>query len=433
MNRINNKGFTLVELLAVIVIMGILMMIAIPSVTRIIENSRKDTFVDIAKAYGNAARTLWNSDNLMCGYGDTYASSINDGDYYILIDTEDSSSILLDQGGKSSWGNRDVKGYVRVNVSTTLGEDKNADGVYEVEPRRVTKFYVALSDGTHGIYDDLGSSKELDKLARGDMLMNLNSSEQREKLESITTDPFIVEEVTTCNTEGGNRTVKGVSFENDSWLRISGAVKAGTHSYQVGDTREIDMGSFGTHTIRVANTTPCTTETSHTACGFVLEFTDIIGNAQKMNSLGTNVGGWPVSTLRPYINNDIFNSLPSDLRRIIIDTTVISGYGSTPGETNFISKDKLYLLSTMEIFGEPHVHDTVRNETRQLDYYKEKGTNPSNYTETIKKRNGTAAWWWLRSARNYTAYHFSFVRDNGMWDDRGADHLLGVSPAFKIG
>ena len=46
----NNRGFTLVELLAVIVIMGILMMVAIPSVTRTIENSRKDTFVDIAKS-----------------------------------------------------------------------------------------------------------------------------------------------------------------------------------------------------------------------------------------------------------------------------------------------------------------------------------------------------------------------------------------------
>ena len=58
----NENGFTLVELLAVIVIMGILMMVAIPSVTRTIENSRKDTFVDIAKSYGNSVQTLWTTD-----------------------------------------------------------------------------------------------------------------------------------------------------------------------------------------------------------------------------------------------------------------------------------------------------------------------------------------------------------------------------------
>ena len=57
MKKINSKGFTLVELLAVIVIMGILMMVAIPAVTRTIENSRKDTFIDIAKSYANAATT----------------------------------------------------------------------------------------------------------------------------------------------------------------------------------------------------------------------------------------------------------------------------------------------------------------------------------------------------------------------------------------
>ena len=55
MRRIMNSknGFTLVELLAVIAIMGILMMVAIPSISRVIENSRKDTFVDIVKSYAN--------------------------------------------------------------------------------------------------------------------------------------------------------------------------------------------------------------------------------------------------------------------------------------------------------------------------------------------------------------------------------------------
>ena len=178
----NNKGFTLVELLAVIVIMGILMMVAIPSVTRTIENSRKDTFVDIAKSYGNAARTLWTSDNLTCN--GVVSSAVDDGDYYILINSKEGAKeslpVLVDQGGKSSWGNRDVNGYVRVNISTTSGEDTNGDGVYEIEPRRVTKFYVALSDGTHGLIDD--NTLEMDKLKRGNVVMSL-SQEDLKKIE----------------------------------------------------------------------------------------------------------------------------------------------------------------------------------------------------------------------------------------------------------
>ena len=183
----NNKGFTLVELLAVIVIMGILMMVAIPSVTRTIENSRKDTFVDIAKSYANAARSMWTTDNFTCN--GVVSSAVDDGDYYILINSKSGAKetlpTLVDQGGKSSWGNRDVNGYVRVNVSTTPGEDTNNDGTYEVEPRRITKFYVALSDGTHGLVDD--DTLTTDELKRGNVVMTL-SQEQLKKIQLTVDD-----------------------------------------------------------------------------------------------------------------------------------------------------------------------------------------------------------------------------------------------------
>ena len=172
MKKINSKGFTLVELLAVIVIMGILMMVAIPSVTRTIENSRKDTFVDIAKSYANAAKTLWTADGLTCN--GTVSSAVDDGDYYILINTKDGARedlpVLVEQGGKSSWGNRDVNGYVRVNISTTTPTGTT-------EPKRITKFYVALSDGTHALLDN--NTLTSDELKRGNVKMTLIDSEKK--------------------------------------------------------------------------------------------------------------------------------------------------------------------------------------------------------------------------------------------------------------
>jgi type IV pilus assembly protein PilA len=55
--RIKRNGFTLVELLAVIVVLGIILVIAIPNVLGIIDNARKDSFLSTAKMMASQART----------------------------------------------------------------------------------------------------------------------------------------------------------------------------------------------------------------------------------------------------------------------------------------------------------------------------------------------------------------------------------------
>ena len=232
------------------------------------------------------------------------------------------------------------------------------------------------------------------------------------------------------------------SFATDSWKTIAKAVRSNNISkYNVGDTRTIDMGTYGTHTLRLSNkSTPSecsTTGFSQSACGFVLEFADII-TTHVMNDTNTNVGGWPASSMYTFVNNDIYNALPSELKDAIIDTVTVSGHGSTSGETNFTSTDKMYLLSTAEVWAQGSSntidYDTARDNTRQLDYYKNLGTSTSNYSGTIKKNGTSATWWWLRAANS--SYHDFFypVSDNGDWANSEANVAThGVSPAFRIG
>ena len=228
-----------------------------------------------------------------------------------------------------------------------------------------------------------------------------------------------------------------VSFKSDSWKTIQKAVQTGnTNNYNVGDTKEVDLGSFGTHTVRISNMSACTTETSETACGFVVEFADII-SMQKFNNSETNVGGWKDSKLRTYINGTMYNTLPSELQNVISSTKVISGHGRTSVEKNFETQDKLYLLSGHEVWldgtgKQISQHDTSYDTTKQLDYYKNKGVTTSSYAVAIKQYNGSNSYWWLRSASYSNTSNFLYVINSGNWTAISAGYYNGVSPAFRI-
>ncbi len=246
---------------------------------------------------------------------------------------------------------------------------------------------------------------------------------------------------------------KTTKFETDSWATIATNVRNGNiGDYNVGDTRTINMGTYGTHTLRIANTsTPSECSTagfSQSACGFVLEFADII-TTYNMNPKGTykgttynygwNVDGWPASSMYTFVNNDIYNALPSELRSAIIDTTVVSGHGSTSGETNFTSTDKLYLLAPGEIYSDWSTYqyssyDTAKELTRTLDYYINKNVTSSDDSETIKKYKTTDSWWWLREAHsNYDHSFFIVPTDDYSYLSTYANTSGGVSPAFRLG
>ena len=190
--KLDRKGFTLIELLAVITILGILMLILIPSVSRIIENSRKNTFLSTAKNYANAVRDEWAADNLYCSRGsgasavtNKLASSLNTGQFYIYVQSEavggasaqlpgtysngtaqnalSNFEQLINSGGRSSWGNNEVYGYVRVDVH----ESTQANAVSS-EKQMIYDYYVELIDSAgHGITDD--QNKLVGNLIRSDV------------------------------------------------------------------------------------------------------------------------------------------------------------------------------------------------------------------------------------------------------------------------
>ena len=146
MKKINSKGFTLIELLAVITIMGILLLVAIPAISKVIENSRKDAFVNISAKYIDAVRNSVMSDSIECvpvGGGEKLiASALPAGTYNLRIDTtNEETPSLVEKGGKSPFGGAPLYGYVVF--------------IIDPESNKSAEYYIALTDSSNHGYLEL--------------------------------------------------------------------------------------------------------------------------------------------------------------------------------------------------------------------------------------------------------------------------------------
>ena len=133
-----SKAFTLIELLAVIIILGILMIIAIPSVTSYISESRKSAYIDTAKNLVSGARTLVNTGRL--GMYDTSAT------YYIP-----EKCITTEGGTKSPYGEF-VQAYIGVTFDGSgykyywISVDSSRQGIKDITPQEKLENKLIESD-----------------------------------------------------------------------------------------------------------------------------------------------------------------------------------------------------------------------------------------------------------------------------------------------
>ena len=116
------RAFTLIELLAVIIILGVLMIIAIPSVTSYINSSRKSAYITTAQNFVDSARVMVNSGK--------YGMYDPDVTYYIP-----KACVSLEKGGDSPYGELN-DAYVAVTYRGNsfdyywISRDETHQGIY---------------------------------------------------------------------------------------------------------------------------------------------------------------------------------------------------------------------------------------------------------------------------------------------------------------
>ncbi|AZN43340.1 type II secretion system protein [Paenibacillus albus] len=121
----NQKGLTLIELLAVVVILGVIAAIAVPSVFNIMNNSKKDAEVANANQLISSAKILVANGTITTTKTETLANMVTDG----VMD-----SVLKDPFTKAA--------YDTAEVVVTYDSTANT-----------FSYAVLLVAGAHGVYD----------------------------------------------------------------------------------------------------------------------------------------------------------------------------------------------------------------------------------------------------------------------------------------
>ena len=167
---------------------------------------------------------------------------------------------------------------------------------------------------------------------------------------------------------------------------------------------------------------------------------DILGSTNKApvnygKARATSDTGYdaPTNTATSPVANTLMAALPADLRAVM---KPITKYTDNKGNSSDVaanvtsSLDYLPLLAEQEIFGGNRTYSNQYEKNSQVQYaYYSAGNSKVKYRHSA---TGSTAYWWERSPRYDSGYHFCIVNANGNANANVARNSYGLAPAFMV-
>lgn len=212
-------------------------------------------------------------------------------------------------------------------------------------------------------------------------------------------------------------------FATSTWANIKAAVQAGiggldlSEYWAVGDTKSVTLTTNEVIELQIAGFNHDTYSDGVTApVTFVMK--NSLNTVWLINDSNTNSGGYPASAMKTYVEDNIYDKLPSDLKAIVapVKKKCYTSYmdASSLSEANY----NVWLLAEAEVF------DSSASTLGDGE-----GTKYSIFTtdvSRIKKVNNSPHYWWLRSIVRNNSTKFLCVNTDGTIYSYTANSGCGV-------
>ena len=371
-----NKGFTLVELMAIIIILALVFAITIPIIQDLSNKSKRAAAVDSAYGYRDAVSKYFMSKQVR--------EDIDLDGIYTVTDGHLSSNTLQDTE-ISLKGVAPSSGYLRYN-----------EGVLELGCLVINGYQVMYVD------------EEFSTEKKGDCSND------------FATDSW--------------KTIKSLLAADRSAYPL-GAMRKEKMNLD-GTERIYTLRLVNTSTPDTCKTN----NVSKSGCGVVIEFVTTIGNYpfyENFESSTSVNGGWAGSSLRAFLNtdeNNIYSKMPADIKDVMIKTEpIFSSQASGTGSISPSAEDYLYIEAPKELnrttgWGCDYRCDRMASSMRAMDYYAADGDRKKFTTA------GEITEYWSRSmygdGGNGSAWTINTSGSAGSY--RNIELSYGVAPAFRI-
>ena len=432
--RENYKGFTLVELLAIIVILAIIALITTPIILNIIEKSRLNAAKD--KAWGTI-------DAVRIAYATAQTSEQEVGLPYTIKYPKTSAS---DSSTDSSTGGGTGNGYINNAEVKASGENPTEgtvtisnNGTITASSLKFGNYYCSTINGKGGKLDatKMYCSRTADDVAVVSIPSGLD-------LTVVTSGDGLYKDTT----ETGRYVYKGANPNN--------YITLGTDTYRIisvesdGTLKVIKNGSIGSKAFDTSNARYSTVSTDYCNSTYGCKVwgsktTMLDSNGNNVTTMPREVGGTEYNlpdteaTLNTYLNNDWYNSLSSIVQSKIV--THMFNVGVTKDKetnlSNTITQEQTYKWKGK--VGLMTVSDYVKASTNSACT----SVNAYYYTSSCYKNSDTHNWIfagpagktnsWTSSPNSYSiANNVFFVYSVGLITGYSANYSSGVAPVLYL-